>query len=133
MSESTSPAARALPIRRILAGVVLLEAVVCVVYGVFLGVETVIAPAADRVAALVMAVTAVVLGAVLLVAVRAALRGRRAARAPIIVWQFMQLSVAYLTIGTDWLPFGIALTILAAVAVATALWPGVLSADAPVA
>lgn len=131
MSESTSRDARPRVVRRILAVDVLLEAAFCVGYGAFLGVETAVASAADRTAALVMAVSVVLLGGALLLAVRAASRGRRSARAPIIVWQLMQLSVAYLTVGTAWLPFGVVLTVLSVVAMVTALWPGVLEEDAP--
>lgn len=131
MSESTSPDVRTRGVRRILAIVVLLEAVVCVGYGVFLGFETVVAGAADSVASLVMAASAIALGGALVVAARAVGRGRRGARSPIVVWQLMQLSVAYLTVGTTWIPLGIALGILAVVAVVAAVWPGVLEEDAP--
>jgi hypothetical protein len=113
--------------------VVLLEAVLCVGYGLFLAIETAVSTAADRLAALVMAISAVVLGAALLLAVRAALRARRAARAPIIVWQLMQLAVARLTAGTSWAPFGLALAVLSVVAVVAAFWPRVLDEGAPAA
>jgi hypothetical protein len=110
--------------------VVLLEAVLSVGYGLYLAIETVIAPAADRLAAGVMAASAIVVGAALLLAVRAALRGRRAARAPIIVWQLMQLAVARLTVGTSWVPFGVALAILSIGALVASFWPGVLDEEA---
>jgi len=130
VSESTSPDVRSRALRLFLAVVILVEAAVCVGYGVFLGIEVVVAPAADRVAAVVLAGSAVVLGGALLLAVRAVRRGRRSARAPIVVWQLMQLSVAYLTVGTRWLAFGIALAALSVAAVVTALWPAVLDQDA---
>jgi hypothetical protein len=129
MSESTSRDARSRVVRRILAIVVLLEAVLCVGYGLFLAVETLTAAPADRLASAVMAVTAVVVGAALLLAVRAARRGRRAARAPILVWQLMQLAVARLTVGTNWAPFGVALAILSVGAVVALFWPGALDED----
>lgn len=127
MSESTSRDARSRHFRRILAIILLLEAALCVVFAVLLVIE----PAADRLASLVMALIALLLGGALVIGARAALHGRRAARAPIIVWQLMQLSVAYITRGGSWLPFGIALAVLAGGAVVVAMWPGVLSQEAP--
>jgi hypothetical protein len=110
---------------------VLLEGLVCAGYGVFLGIETVIADAADRTAAAVMAISAVSLGGGLVIAALAARHGRRAARAPILVWQLMQLSVAYLTVGTSWLLLGIFLAVLAGVSLVASLWPGVLDVEPP--
>jgi hypothetical protein len=98
---------------------------------VFLGIETVVASAADSVASIVMAVSAIAVGGALVLAARAAGRGRRAVRSPIIVWQLMQLSVAYLTWSTAWLALGIVLALAAVVAAGAALWPGILEEDAP--
>jgi hypothetical protein len=96
-----------------------------------MGVETVISSAADQVASAVMAASIIAAGVVLVLLARAAGRGRPGARSPIIVWQLMQLSVAYLTWGTSWVALGVALVILAVAAVGTALWPGVFEEDVP--
>jgi hypothetical protein len=106
--------------------VVLLEGALCVGYGGFLAFETLVAPAADRMAAAIMAITSLVLGGALVLAARAVGRARRAVRAPIVVWQLMQLAVARLTADTAWAPFGIALAILSVGAVVAAFLPGVL-------
>lgn len=129
MSESTSHDVRSLVVRVILVGAVLLEALVCVGYGVYLGIDAAAGHAAEPAAAAVQSVSAVLVGVALLIAARAAWRRRRAARAPILVWQLMQLSVASLTRGTDWLPVGVALALLAVSALVTALWPGVLDVE----
>lgn len=131
MSESTSHVVRPRGVRVFLVLTVLLEALLCVGYGVFLGIGAVVADAADRTAAAVMAVSAAGVGVALGIASRAAGRGRRAARAPILVWQLLQLSVAYLTVGTSWWPFGIFLALLAGSSVVASLWPGVFDVETP--
>jgi hypothetical protein len=57
--------------RRWVVGAVLAEAVVAAGYGVYLGIETVVAPATDRLAAAFLALLALVLAAGLVVLARA--------------------------------------------------------------
>lgn len=94
---------------------VALEALVVGGYGVFLGVESVVAPATDRLAAVVMAVFCLGLAAGLLVLARGVGLGRRWARAPVLVWQVLQASVAVPALSTRW-PVGVALLLLCVVA-----------------
>lgn len=82
--------------------------------------------AADGMASWVMAASAIALGGVLFLAARAAGLGRRAVRAPLVVWQLLQLGVAQLTWGTAWVPLGVALVVLTVVGFVACFWPGVL-------
>lgn len=129
LSESTSTDVRSRVVRRILAGVVLLEALVCVGSGVFLVVRTASGGAADGMASWVMAASAIALGGALVLAVRAVRLGRRAVRAPLVVWQLMQLGVAQLTWGTAWVSLGVALVVLTVAAFVACFWPGVLEEE----
>jgi hypothetical protein len=58
----------------------------------------------------------------------ATVRARRAARAPIIVWQILQAALAKDAL-TERSPWGVVLIGLAVVAVVGACWPGVLGGD----
>ena len=99
----------------VVAAVVAVEAAVAGGYGVVLAVDTLTQPATERVAAAFLALSAVVLAAGLVVAARAVRARRRAARAPVLVWQLLQLSVAVPALGTRWY-VGVPLTLLAVVA-----------------
>jgi hypothetical protein len=116
-------------LRGILALSVGLEAVGTAGYGGYLAVESVIAPSVDRAGAAVLAASAIALGLLLAVGVRAVTAGRAGARMPLVVWQLMQLSVAYLTVGTRWVVLGVVLAVVAVAVIVTALWPGVLGAS----
>jgi len=94
---------------------VALEALVVGGYGVYLGVESIVAPATERPAAVVMCVFCLVLAAGLLVLARAAGLGRRWTRAPVLVWQVLQASIAVPALGTRW-PVGAGLLLLCLVA-----------------
>jgi hypothetical protein len=113
-------------LRGILALSVGLEAVGTAGYGVYLAVESVLAPSVDRAGAVVLAATAIALGLLLAVGVRAVTAGRAGVRMPLVVWQLMQLSVAYLTVGTRWVVLGAVLAVVSVAVVVTAFWPGVL-------
>jgi hypothetical protein len=117
-------------IRRILASTVAVEALVVGGYGVSLIVDSMTQKATEPGAAIALAVSAGVICAGLLIAVRAASRARRAARAPIIVWQILQAAVAKeaLAAGSFW---GILLLVLSVLAVVGVFWPGVLREEAP--
>jgi len=125
VSESTSGDVRATVIRRILATTVGVEATVVGGYGVWSAVGSVTQQATDRGAGIALAVAAMVLAAGLVVAVMATVRGRRAARAPIIVWQILQAALAKdaLTERSLW---GVVLLLLVVAALVGACWPGVL-------
>ena len=130
MSESTSGEVRATLIRRILASTVGLEATVVGGYGVVLVVDSATRKATEPGAGFALAGTAVVICAGLAVAALATLRARRAARAPIIVWQILQAAVAKEALAArSW--WGVLLAVLAVVGVVGALWPGVLREDVP--
>jgi hypothetical protein len=129
LPESTPVDVRTRAVRRILAGVILLEALLCVGSGVFLVVRTAGGGAADGMASWVMAASAIVLGGVLFLAVRAARLGRKAVRSPLVVWQLMQLGVAQLTWNTAWVPLGVALAVLTVAGFVACFWPGVLEEE----
>jgi hypothetical protein len=126
VSESTSGDVRATVVRRILATTVVLEATVVGGFGVWLAFGAATQEATDRTAGIVEAVAALMLAAGLLVAALATLRGRRAARAPIIVWQILQAALAKdaLTERSLW---GAVLIVLSVVGVVGTVWPGVLA------
>ena len=130
MSESTSGDVRAAVIRRILASTVAVEALVVGGYGVSLIVDSVTQKATEPGAAIALMASAAVICLGLLLAVRATSQARRAARAPIIVWQILQAAVAKeaLAAGSLW---GILLLVLSTVAFVGACWPGVLRDQAP--
>ena len=94
-------------------------------YAVSLAVGSVTQVATERGAAIALAVIAVLLAAGLAVAARASWRARRAARAPVVVWQILQAALAYdaLQARSEW---GVLLLVLAVVAAVGACWPGVL-------
>ncbi len=129
VSESTSGEVRATRIRRILASTVGLEATVVGGYGIVLAVDSATQKATERGAGIALAGTAVVLCAGLVLTALATIRARRAARAPIIVWQIMQAAIAKEALAArSW--WGLLLVVLAVVAVVGAVWPGVLRDDA---
>lgn len=80
--------------RLVVAVAVLLEALVVVAYAVYLGVEGLRAPSASRIGDLFLALTTVLIGAGLGLVARAVVQGRRGARAPVLVWQVLQMVVA---------------------------------------
>jgi hypothetical protein len=106
MTELTGPGAAAGPrapgLRRVVAGLVLAEAVVVAGYGFFLAVETVAADATDRVAAGFLAVMTIALGAGLALGAWAVAHGRRAARAPVLTWQILQIALAVPAVTVRW-------------------------------
>ena len=128
VSESTSGDVRATAIRRILATTVAVEATVVGGYGIWLAVSSVTQRATERGAGVALAVAAIVLAGGLAVAVVTTVRARRAARAPIIVWQILQAALAKDAL-TERSPWGVVLIGLAVVAVVGACWPGVLGGD----
>jgi drug/metabolite transporter (DMT)-like permease len=105
-----APGSRA-PMSRLAAIAVLSEAVLVGGYGVFLGLESVVAPATERLAAVVMAVFCAALAVALVVLARALGAGRRWARTPVLVWQVLQASVAAPALSTLW-PVGVGLILL---------------------
>jgi hypothetical protein len=96
------------PARVVVVVTLALEAVAVTAYGIYLGVETVVAPALERLAAAVLTVLVLALGAGLALLARAVLRARRWARSPVLVWQVLQASIAVPALGTRW-PLGVAL------------------------
>jgi hypothetical protein len=129
VSESTSRDVCATVVRVILLITVGVEALLVGGYAVVLAVDAVTQRAAEAGAGAALAVTAAVLCLGLGLVARAVHRARRAARAPIIVWQILQAAVAKeaLSAGSLW---GVVLIVLAAVAVVGAFWPGVLGDEA---
>ncbi|MFZ0159187.1 MAG: hypothetical protein WAL50_09185 [Kineosporiaceae bacterium] len=108
--QDLTPGSRA-PMGRLAALAVLSEAALVGGYGVYLGVESVIAPATERLAAVVMAVFCAALAVALVVLARALAAGRRWARSPVLVWQVLQASVAAPALSTRW-PVGVGLLLL---------------------
>jgi uncharacterized membrane protein len=106
------------------AAVVLGEALLVGGYGVYLAVETVVAPATERGAAVFLAVTALALAAGLAGLARAVAAGRRRSRAPVLVWQVLQASVGWQVAGAaarkeaGWAAWALAVTLLLACLVA---------------
>jgi len=126
MSESTSGDVRTAVIRRILVSTVGAEGALVGGYGVVLAVDSFTERATERGAAVALVAVAVTLAGGLGLAAVGAWRGRRAARAPIVVWQILQAAVAKeaLSARSTW---GIVLIVTAVVAIVTAVWPGVLA------
>jgi hypothetical protein len=100
--EGTSGNGRSRAVRAIGAALVLIEAVVAVGYGGYLAVESVVGTATERGAAVALAVSALVIGLGLALLARALVRRRRAARAPLVVWQLMQIAVGYPALESAW-------------------------------
>lgn len=94
-------------------------------YAVSLVVDSFTEKATEPGAAAALAAFAGVVCAGLVLVARAVTRARRAARAPLVVWQILQAAVGKeaLTASSWW---GVALLALAVVALAGAFWPGVL-------
>lgn len=81
-------------VRRVVAVAVLVEALVVLAYGVFLAVESFIETSPSLIGSLVLSLVTLLIGAGLLLVARAVAAGRRGARAPVLVWQLLQLVVA---------------------------------------
>jgi hypothetical protein len=81
---------------------VLVESLIVAGYGVYLGVETAVAPATEPLAAVVMSALCLVLAGALFVMARALAGGRRWARSPVLVWQVLQASVAVPALSPWW-------------------------------
>ncbi len=113
MSAARSPAAPSsgTPTGGLAALAVVAEALVIGAYGVYLAVESVIAPATERLAGVVMAVFCAGLAITLVVFARALAAGRRWPRTPVVVWQALQASVAVPALPTRW-PVGVGLLVL---------------------
>ncbi len=100
-----------------------LEGAIVTAYGLYLGVESFVAQATERLAAAALTVMVLAVGGALAVLCRGVLRGRRWARSPVLVWQVLQASVAVPALTTRW-PLGVGLLALSLVA-----GVGVLRAD----
>ena len=117
-------AARSMPVaRRVVAAIVLLEAAVVAACGVYLAVEAAIGDVAERAGAVFLAVLAVALAGGLAAVGRAVAAGRRGARAPVLVWQVLQLTAAAPALRERWY-VGVPLVVAAIVAAV-----GVLRSD----
>jgi len=101
--------------RRLVVLAVVIEALVVGGYGVYLAVETLVAPAADRLGAAFLVVLTLALAAGLGALAAAVRAGRRAARAPVLVWQLLQASVAVPALHDRWY-LGVGLMLLCVVA-----------------
>jgi hypothetical protein len=112
-------------LRGVVALLVLIESFVVLCYGVFLAVETVTAAATERVAAGFLAAITIGLAAGLAVAARSVARGRRAARAPVLTWQILQIAVAAPALSARWY-IGVPLIVVAIVTGVGALRQDVL-------
>jgi hypothetical protein len=111
--------------RRVVAAVVLVEALVVAGYAVFLAFETIVAPATDRLAAVFLVVVAALIAVGLSVLGRAVVRGARGARAPVLVWQVLQASVAGPALSQRWY-VAVPLLLLCVVAAVGVFRPGVI-------
>jgi heme/copper-type cytochrome/quinol oxidase subunit 3 len=114
-APAASPGRRQVPARRVVVLAVLLEAAAVAAYAVFLVVETVRGPVTEPVAAVFLALLTLALAAALVLAARAVAAGRRAARAPVLVWQILQLAIGVPALTTRWY-VGVPLVLLAVVA-----------------
>jgi hypothetical protein len=125
VSKSTSRDVRALVVRVTLVTTVGVEAALAGGYGVVLAVACVTQRATEAGAGAALAAIAMVICTGLLMVARAAARARRGARAPVVVWQILQAALAReaLSAGSAW---GVILIVLAAVAMISSFWPGVL-------
>ena len=119
---------RVSPARRAVVAALVVEAVVVGGYGAFLGLETVIAEATERVAAAFLALFALALGAGLAGLARAVAKGWRGARAPVVLWQLLQASIAVPALGPRWY-VGVGLLVLCVVAGVGVLRADVLPGD----
>lgn len=108
-----------------MVAVVLLEALVVAGYGVYLAWETVVAPAADRLGAAFLVLVVAVLATGLAALSRAVGRGLRGARAPVLVWQVLQASVAVPALSQRWY-VAVPLLALCVAAVVGVFRPGVI-------
>lgn len=94
------------------ATVLAAEALLVAGYGVYLAVETAMAPATEPAAAAVMALMALGLAAALAAMAVSIMRRRRWARVPALVWQMLQASVAVPALPTSRWPLGVGLLAL---------------------
>lgn len=116
--------------RAVVVVTVAIEAAVAAAYGVYLGVESVVAEATERLAAVVLTLMVLGLAAALAALARAVSHGRRRARAPVLVWQLLQASVAVPALSTRW-PLGVGLLALCVVATVGVMRPEVLGPVEP--
>lgn len=130
MIEGTSGVGRVPVIRRILAGVVLLEAVILIGYGGYLAVESVIGDPTEPLAVALMSTFVLLIGAGLVVCARGAAGGNRGVRAPILVWAVLQAAVGAQALEARWY-VSVLLVATAVVSAFGVLWPGVMQDDAP--
>jgi len=128
--EGTSGGGWVPVIRRILTGVVLLEAAILIGYGGYLGVEAVIGDPTEPLAVALMAAFVLLLGAGLVVCARGAARGNRGVRAPILVWAILQAAVGAQALEARWY-VSVLLVATAVASIFGVLWPGVMPDDAP--
>ena len=129
MIEGTSGNGRSRAVRVIGVALVLIEAIVAVGYGGYLAVESVVGNATERGAAVALAVIAIVIGVVLALLARALLRSpRRALRAPLVVWQLLQIAVGYPALESAWY-VAVPLVVCAVVVIACLFVPGVVADD----
>jgi hypothetical protein len=126
--EGTSGDGRVPVIRRILAGVVLLEAVILIGYGAYLGVESVLGDPTEPFAVALMAAFVLLIGAGLVLCSRGAARGSRGVRAPILVWAILQAAVGAQALEARWY-VSVLLVVTAVASIFGVLWPGVMQDD----
>ena len=112
-------------VRNATVAAILLEALVVAAYGLYLAFETLTAQATERVAAVFLVLVVLGLAAGLALAARGVLRRHRAARAPVLVWQVLQIAVAAPAVRTRWY-VGVPLILLAIVAASGVLRSEVL-------
>jgi hypothetical protein len=127
--EGTSGDVRVKALRWILAAIVLLEGLGVLGYAVFLGVETVVGHPTEPAAAAALAVFVLLVGAGLVLCSRAAVRGTRAVRAPILVWAILQAAVGAQALSSGW-GLSVAMVVTAVLSVVAVLWPGVITDSA---
>lgn len=115
-------------LRRVVAGVVLLESVVLLVATLFLVGELILSTPTDVGGEITQALITLVVGAGLLQLGRVVLRANEQARVPVLVWQALQAAVGVEALSSTWY-VAVALLVPAIVAGVGVLIPGVLRPD----
>jgi hypothetical protein len=123
--ESSDATPRWAVVRRVVAAAMCSEAIVVIGAGFVLAIGTLLANASSRAGAAFMALLVLLAGGGLVVVALGLWRGRRAARAPALVWQVLQLAVAVPALGSRPL-IGVPLIGLAVVVTAGLLIPGIV-------